>query len=80
MCQPSTNPQAAPAPEPYTGFGDLPCPRCGEVTLIRLDLDDLDRLTCGNCEEPFTASEVRELIDAWAPVLRWIESAPRRAE
>lgn len=59
------------------GFGYLPCPRCLATGMVRLDLSDLDTCACTECDEEFTLADVRGLIAAWAPVLAWIDSAPR---
>ena len=58
------------------GFGHLPCPKCGEVTTIKMDLDDCFTMTCSECEGEFTTDDVREFIAAWVPLLKWIETAP----
>lgn len=60
--------------------GNLPCPRCGEVCGIALDLDDLETCRCRECEENFTLDDVRAITKAWAPVLAWIDSSPKFGE
>ncbi len=59
------------------GFGNLPCIKCGEETTIRLDLDDCDRMTCGECSAEFTLAEVQDVIGRWQPVLQWLGTAPQ---
>ena len=59
--------------EPERGFGLLPCPRCGEDTHIRLDLDDCAVFTCTSCEADFAADDVRNLVAVWSDVLARID-------
>lgn len=54
----------------------LPCPRCGELANVQLDLADLDTCCCRECDAEFTVAEVRALVAAWAPVVRWIDTFP----
>ena len=71
----------APAPAAQRGFGHLPCPLCGEQECVmRLDLDDLEHLTCGSCEESFTLDDVRAWVARWSRVLDWVDAAPARQE
>lgn len=65
--------QARPANK---GFGYLRCPLCAEEAVIRLDLDDLEHLTCGSCDESFTLDDVRDMIARWQRVLNWIDACP----
>lgn len=58
------------------GFGTLPCILCGADCSISLDLDDCDTFRCGECEETFTASDVRNMLQMWGKVLAWVETAP----
>jgi hypothetical protein len=58
------------------GFGWLACLRCGQEATVRLDLDDCATFTCGECEESFTADEVREHLARWQKVLAWCAMAP----
>lgn len=64
----------APASRPR-GFPGLPCPRCGDVDCVDVRLNDCS-FRCGACEAEFDSAEVRALINAWLPVLCWIERAP----
>lgn len=75
MSTTTTNGTAAPGAG-KKGFGCLPCILCGQEATVRLDLDDCGTFTCGECEERFTAADVREHLAKWSRVLRWIESAP----
>jgi hypothetical protein len=72
---PGTAPEGA-APERC--FGLLPCPRCGEETVIALDLDDLQAFRCGSCEGEFGREELEAIIARWTPVLRWLDLAPAK--
>ncbi len=63
------------------GWGGLPCPRCGEAeATIVLDLADLDRCVCAECEAEFTVDEVRAIINRWSGVIRWIELVSPRTK
>jgi hypothetical protein len=57
------------------GFGCLPCIRCGQEATVRLDLDDCATFTCGECEESWTADELREHLAKWQRVLAWVDAA-----
>ncbi len=57
------------------------CPKCLDPdAVVRLDVSDGDALTCGGCEEEYSATAVREMVDSWAKVLPWIEAHPARTE
>jgi len=62
--------------QPDPGFGKLPCPRCGDDCAVWLALDDLS-LRCHECDAEFDVGVVRDFINRWAPVLVWLDSAPR---
>ncbi|HEY7308392.1 MAG TPA: hypothetical protein VH643_03415 [Gemmataceae bacterium] len=63
------------------GFPSLPCIRCGNTDgNVRLDLDDVDTFNCVECDEQFTAGDVRDFIGQWKAVLAWIDAAPVVAE
>lgn len=55
------------------------CPKCLEVCTILLDLADGDTCTCMNCDEEYTVADVRGLVAAWGPLLKWIDAHPARA-
>jgi hypothetical protein len=65
-------------PGPERGWGPLFCPCCAVEATIRLDRDDLDTLTCADCDESFGLERVRGMIGTWARVLRWLDGAPGR--
>lgn len=69
-------------PEPTAhGWPCLVCPRClSSESTISIDLDDLDRCVCEGCDEQFTVADIRGIIAVWAPMLLWLEMAPRREE
>jgi transposase-like protein len=62
------------------GFGNLRCLLCGETSVIRLDLDDVSRFICGECEGEFTCEDVKTMLDDWRKVLAWIALAPASAD
>ncbi len=62
------------------GFGELPCPRCGEETSISLDLTDLSTFTCTACEEQFDLAAVVTLVRRWQAVLAWLDTTPMRGD
>lgn len=54
------------------------CIRCG-VTSDDGSLTvmiDTGEICCGNCDDYYTAADVRKAFAAWGPVLAWIESHP----
>lgn len=62
------------------GFGDLPCPRCMNVgSTVSIDLTDFshnEAISCAECDEAFGINDIRELVEAWQPVLAWLQTAP----
>jgi hypothetical protein len=58
------------------GFGSLPCAKCGQETNIKMYLDDLHTFACPECDDEFTAHDVRAFISKWRRVLSWLDSAP----
>ncbi len=74
----TTETQAAPTTEaaPLFKGRHLPCIKCGEVTAIRLALDD-GLMSCYSCEGEFTPEDVLAVIEAWGPVLRWLAEFPQ---
>lgn len=54
------------------------CPFCGDAA-VRIDLADLNTITCGNCDEEFTAkaavAKVTEQLKQWEAVARWVAMA-----
>jgi hypothetical protein len=62
------------------GFVGLVCPECGsDVSCISIDLQDMtdsEACRCSVCEGVFSLDKVRRLIEAWGPVLKWVEQAP----
>jgi transcription elongation factor Elf1 len=59
---------------------ELTCPFCGhDDAVLSLNLNDLDSITCGECEQEFSAEEAankaRALARKWDAVVRWIDTA-----
>lgn len=69
-------PETTEAPAPARGFPGLPCPKCGEVDGVSLNLAELDTCHCTSCDEEFSLALIRDLVAAWAPVLAWVAMAP----
>jgi hypothetical protein len=59
-----------------TGFGVLRCPVCGQEATVSLDLDDCRTFRCGECEDSFSADDVRSMIRDWQRVLNWLDLLP----
>lgn len=57
----------------------LSCPFCGasDDNTLNLDLTDMNRVTCGGCDEEFSPAEAlakaTETMAAWAKVVRMVE-------
>jgi hypothetical protein len=60
-----------------TGFGCLPCPKCGEAGYVTVHLYDLQTFECQECGDEFTIEEIRGLVESWTRVLAWIDAVPR---
>jgi hypothetical protein len=58
------------------GFGPLPCPKCGQDSQIKVYLEDLNTFSCPECEDEFTADDVRQFVAKWQRVLSFLDSAP----
>lgn len=72
-----TTPLTDKVPAPVKrGFQGLPCVRCGTTDRVLLDLEDTSKFECGDCDESFSADDVRKLLNGWATVLAWIDLAP----
>ncbi len=55
----------------------LPCPLCGEKdATLHLSLGDGDTVKCGECDNEFSLDVVREIIQRWPAVLKWIDAMP----
>jgi uncharacterized protein (DUF983 family) len=54
----------------------LRCPMCGEEDTLRLDLDDVSKLFCSQCDSDFTTGDVKEIVRQWQKCLLWLETAP----
>jgi transposase-like protein len=68
------NETAAPA---RRGFPDVHCLRCGNPdAAVSVDLHDVGSFRCSECQEEWTADDVRAQLRGWEAVLRWVESAP----
>jgi uncharacterized protein (DUF983 family) len=59
------------------GF-DLRCPACGEADTMRLDLADVNTLSCSSCDETFDHENIRVIVSTWTKLLAWVTTAPRR--
>ncbi len=66
--------------KPRRGFPGLRCLKCGESDCITLQLADVEQFACSQCNEEYTAGEVRDAFAAWQTVLAWIEVAPTVGE
>lgn len=56
------------------GFA-VACIRCGQQAM-KVKLDDTSAFECAECGEEFTTADVRDVLERWAAVLAWVESAP----
>jgi hypothetical protein len=58
------------------GWGTLPCIVCGEAqATIHLDLTDCESFHYADCDNDFTADDVRAFLAQWQKVLAWCERA-----
>jgi peptide subunit release factor 1 (eRF1) len=56
------------------------CPLCGAEDGLAVKLADTNNLACGECNEELTTEDVRGVIEQWAKMLAWLESAPTRKD
>lgn len=56
------------------------CPKCLSESQVAVNVEDGESLYCPECEENYTVTEVRELLDSWKAILPWLEAHPARAE
>lgn len=64
---------------PIRGWAGVPCVKCVALDSLRMDVGEVTSFVCNQCDESFTADDVREAVAAvakWAPLLKWIELAP----
>lgn len=59
------------------GFANR-CPFCGEEDALRLDLGDVQAMTCSQCDSEVTPDDVRSIIEGWRSILAWLTTAPER--
>lgn len=64
------------APIKSTGFGRLPCPKCGDNCEILIDLSDFTEAMCRGCDAILEMGLIRDIVSRWTPVLAWIATAP----
>lgn len=56
------------------------CIRCEETESVCLDLNDVTTFRCSSCDAEWSAEDVQKLMDTWAKVLAWVETAPELAD
>ena len=63
---------AAPA---RRGFAGASCIKCCHPD-VQVSLVDTSRFHCGECDEDFTAADVKHHLAQWSAVLAWCAQAP----
>lgn len=58
----------------------LVCPRCLTESVIRLDLDDGETMTCEECNDTFTVADLVAILESWSKLLPWLKACPTNAE
>lgn len=56
------------------------CILCGDDSALALSLADGDTFACSACNDEFTSDQVREHLDAWARMLKWVRLCPARED
>ena len=59
---------------------NLTCPRCMCEACIKLDLADGETMSCPDCNEEITVSDIESLIEGWSKILPWLRAHPARQE
>jgi hypothetical protein len=54
------------------------CPKCLAESNVKIDVNDGDTLTCPECEEEYSLTDVVNLIETWKPILPWLLAHPAR--
>ena len=55
---------------------DLPCPKCGAMNEVLVQLADPTDLRCDQCGDGFTTDDVREMHSSWEKVPGLARPAP----
>ncbi|HWG41329.1 MAG TPA: hypothetical protein VN688_00985 [Gemmataceae bacterium] len=59
------------------GFPSVTCIKCGNAdAVVTVNLTDVSEFHCNECDEDFSAADVREFVGQWQAVLNWIELCP----
>ena len=59
------------------GFPDLICPLCGDKDNVQsLQLNDLETIVCSACEETYSVTDVRKIVNSWQSFLNWLDAKP----
>lgn len=73
-------PQTEAISQQARGFPMLPCPKCGEVNGVHLNVSafaDNYGFTCNHCDNGFGLDSIRLFLDRWGAALAWLETAPK---
>ena len=67
------------APE-STGLGEIRCIKCGCDASLRLRLDDLDTIECPECNDDFSAEELRQALKGLRRLLAVVDAMKAAAD
>jgi hypothetical protein len=56
------------------------CLLCAEEDTVRVDVHDVHTFHCGQCENEFTADDVRAEMARWTKLLAWLDTTPVRRD
>lgn len=59
-------------------MGVVVCPKCMAEASVKLDVNDGDTLSCPECEEEYSLSDVEAVVESWAALLPWLKAHPAR--
>lgn len=55
----------------------LICPKCLAESCLKIDIADGDTITCPECEDEYSYTDVRAVVESWGPVVaKWLAAHP----
>lgn len=58
------------------GMKGLPCIKCGEIDVVRVNVYD-GSFSCSQCDEEWTVDDAKDFLSQWLKIIRWVEMMPK---